>query len=177
MHCTELLHSVDRQTKLLLYLHCVGFCFSCANHDFVKRTLLQQMMSAGIDVRGYTIEPTRILFVCDQPQAVEFEWNNKKTTPADLSTNPDSDADQPTDPMARFTAMQDEQAQLAKRKAKKEKKQREADKKRRKKLAAKKKKQQEEAARKKKSAEEQKKKQQQQEQQQQQPPSDLKTDL
>lgn len=89
-----------------------------------------QMMTAGIAVRGYTIEDNRILFVCDergyrdmtkarnyllrQPEVVEFEWSNRKSKPGDAPM--DENAEPPPDPLAKFQAMQEEQMAIAKRK-------------------------------------------------------------
>jgi hypothetical protein len=105
-----------------------------------------QMMTAGIDVRGYSIEDDRILFVCDQrgykdmnrvrefvlsqPETAEFEWNSKKSTPTA------KDAGSP-DPVAKFQQMQEEQAAQAKREAKKAKKEREKRRKEKEKQAVK----------------------------------------
>ena len=100
------------------------------------------MMTAGIDVRAYTIEDNRILFVCDQrgfkdmsrvrsfvldqKETEEFEWNSKKSKPGDKVASGDGGAaaggDAGADPLARFQAMQDEQAALAKRKERQAKK-------------------------------------------------------
>lgn len=133
------------------------------------------MMSAGIDVRGYTIEDDRILFVCEQrgfkdmnkvrafllvqPETKEFEWNSKKSLPGEsVSDDSDTVAD---DPMAKFQAMQEEAQQNAKREAKKKKKAAEAAKRKKeqakKKAQAEKKKKKAEAEKKKKAAEEKKK--------------------
>lgn len=96
-----------------------------------------QMMAAGIDVRGYTIEDNRILFVCDQrgykdmnrvraflliqPETQEFEWNSKKSYPGAVPLD-ESGEPAAADPLAKFQAMQDEQAAAAKRAARKLKK-------------------------------------------------------
>ena len=101
---------------------------------------VQQMLAAGIDVRGYTIEDNRILFVCDQrgfkdmnrvrhfllgqPETLEFEWNSKKYQPGSLIN--DDDGEVSADPMSRFQAIQDEQARTAKREARLKKKAKEA---------------------------------------------------
>jgi len=99
-----------------------------------------QLLAGGVHTRAYTIEDNRILFACErgyrdmsrvrefvlkQAETVEFEWNNKKTTPADLanlSDEDDTDASSQTDPLAKFHAMQEEQL-MAKRRAEKKAKQ------------------------------------------------------
>jgi colicin import membrane protein len=125
------------------------------------------MMTAGIDVRAYTIEDNRILFVCDQrgfkdmsrvrsfvldqKETEEFEWNSKKSKPGDKVASGDAaGGDAAADPLARFQAMQDEQAALAKRKerqakkkAQEKKRKQRAEKKKKKEVAEKKKKEQE----------------------------------
>lgn len=128
-------------------------------------------MTAGIDVRAYTIEDNRILFVCDQrgfkdmsrvrsfvldqKETEEFEWNSKKSRPGDkLASGDAAGGDASADPLARFQAMQDEQAALAKRKERQAKKK--AQEKKRKQRAEKEraeKKKKKEAAEKKKKAE------------------------
>ena len=96
------------------------------------------MMTAGIDVRGYSIEDNRILFVCDQrgfkdmnrvrafllrqPETLEFEWNNKKSVPGDIPKDEEGGDDAAADPLAKFQAMQEDAQQEAKRKARAEKK-------------------------------------------------------
>ena len=132
-------------------------------------------MSAGIDVRGYSIEENRILFVCDQrgakdmnrvrqfvlkqSETEEFEWNSRTSKPGDVI----NDEGEANDPMAQFQAMQEEQQakerreQRKKRKAAQERK-RKQEKERKKKEAEKKKKAKEaEEKKKKKEAEEKKK--------------------
>ena len=127
-----------------------------------------QMMAAGIDVRGYTIEDNRILFVCDQrgykdmnrvrsflllqAETAEFEWNSKKSYPGAVPLD-ESGEPAVADPLAKFQAMQDEQAAAAKRaarKLKKDEENRQREMRQAKEKAAKKKKQ--EAERKKKEA-------------------------
>jgi hypothetical protein len=129
---------------------------------------LQQMAAAGIDVKGYTVEDNRILFVADQrgfkdmhrvrtfllrqPETVEFEWSQKKYKPGDMPTDdPLNDGDVSTDVLANFNAMQDEN--LRKERQEKRRKEREADatrrareKEKKKRAAQKKKKEQEKAA-------------------------------
>lgn len=134
-----------------------------------------QMLAAGIDVRGYTIEDNRILFVCDQrgykdmnrvraflliqKETQEFEWNSKKSYPGAVPTD-ESGEPAMADPLAKFQAMQDEQAAAAKKAARKKKKEeekrqrelrakKEREAKKKKQEAQKKKKQQEEEAKKK----------------------------
>ncbi len=105
-----------------------------------------QMSTAGIDVRGYTIEDNRILFVCDQRgykdmnrvrnfvlkqiEVVDFEWNSKKSVPGDvLSEEEEGNSGKPAavaDPIAQFQAMQDEQAARQKREQRRAKKEKEA---------------------------------------------------
>jgi hypothetical protein len=125
------------------------------------------MISGGIDTRAYTIEDNRILFVCDQrgfkdmnkvrqfvltqPETVEFEWNNKKSTPADIPKGEDGEA-AASDPLAKFQAMQEEQARQQKAAERKAKKAMEERKKKKAKKEAEKKKK--EAEKKKKQAEE-----------------------
>jgi hypothetical protein len=115
-----------------------------------------QMAAAGIDVRGYTIEDNRLLFVCDQrgykdmnkarafllrqKEVVDFEWNSKKSFPGDVLTDEEDasgDAAAAADPMARFQAMQDEQAALARREKRKAKREREARQRKKKRAAEK----------------------------------------
>jgi len=95
------------------------------------------MMTAGIAVRGYTIEDNRILFVCDergfkdmnkaknfllrQPEVMEFEWNNKKSLPGDIPTS-DDEGEAPKDPLAKFQEMQEEQQRKFKHEQRQKKK-------------------------------------------------------
>jgi len=151
------------------------------------------MMTGGIGVRAYTIEDNRILFVCDQrghkdmnrvrsfllqqAETEEFEWNSKKSRPGDGVADADAGGDAaPADPLARFQAMQDEQADEEKRRARAEKKKKEERKR-------KQRRQREMAEKKKRIAAEKKAKlakeaaDKQQQQQQQQESASLKTEL
>ena len=78
------------------------------------------MNTGGINVRSYTIEDHRILFVCDergwkdmfkvkkfvleQHQVVEFEWNQQKyhPEPAGAKKEEAEEGDEPVHPLAKF---------------------------------------------------------------------------